>query len=125
MLAPLGFYLLIVSVACTTILLICWAYDTDKAEIEPGLSHPADLEFPVHPHARRSHARFPAPRLPERGRRSRPLRPRLNSSNGRPMAGAGTATGPQFVCLGKEDGNWYAVSVHWAQIGIRLSPPWD
>jgi hypothetical protein len=86
MLVPLGLYLLIMLITCTMILLICWAYDTERAEIEAGRSDPADLEFPVRPNARRSHIRFPAPRLPERGRRSLLLRPRLNSSNGRPMA---------------------------------------
>jgi hypothetical protein len=84
MLAPLGFFALIMLSTCTMILLICWAYDTDRAKIEAGRSQPADLEFAVHSHARRSHSRFPAPRLPERGRRLRPLRPRLDSSNGRP-----------------------------------------
>jgi hypothetical protein len=45
MLAPLGFYLLIMLIACKMILLICWAYDTARAEIEAGRSRPADSEF--------------------------------------------------------------------------------
>jgi hypothetical protein len=45
MLVPLGFYLLIMLIACTMILLICWAYDTASAAIEAGRSRPEDSEF--------------------------------------------------------------------------------
>jgi hypothetical protein len=45
MLAPLGFYLLMTLIECTMILLLCWAYDTARAEIEAGRSRPADSEF--------------------------------------------------------------------------------
>ena len=43
MLAPLAIDLLIMLITCALILLICWACDTDRAEIEAGQSHP-DLE---------------------------------------------------------------------------------
>jgi hypothetical protein len=42
MLAPLGLYLLIVLFACAMGLLICWAYDTEWAEIGATRSRPAD-----------------------------------------------------------------------------------
>jgi hypothetical protein len=45
MLAPLGFFLLNMVITCTTVLLICWAHDTNRAKIEAGQSRPADLEF--------------------------------------------------------------------------------
>jgi hypothetical protein len=48
MLAPLGFFLLNMVITCTMVLLICWAQDTNRAEIEPRQSHPADLEFARH-----------------------------------------------------------------------------
>jgi hypothetical protein len=66
MLANLALYLLFILTMCALILLICWAYDTDRAENEAGRSRPADLEFPVPAHKRRSHVRLPAPGLPER-----------------------------------------------------------
>jgi len=83
MLAPLGNYMFIMLMACTTILLICYAYDTYRAGIEAGRSLPVDLEFPVHPQPRRSRVRFPATRLRLKERRSRPPRPRLWSRPGR------------------------------------------
>ena len=67
MLAPLGFYMLIMVIACTTILLLSWARDTYTAETEADLSRSADLKFPVHPRARRFDVTFSATRLPERG----------------------------------------------------------
>jgi hypothetical protein len=45
MLAPLGFYLVIILIACTTILLLCWVYDTARAEVEARRSRPADSKF--------------------------------------------------------------------------------
>jgi hypothetical protein len=45
MLAPLGFSLLIMLIACTLVLLICWAYDSRKASLEAGRSRPTDLNF--------------------------------------------------------------------------------
>jgi hypothetical protein len=89
MLTPLGFYLLFIVITFTIDLLMYWAYGTDSATIEAGWSRPADWRFPAYQHARPSHVRFAAPRFVEIGRRSRPLRPRLNFSNGRPTASAG------------------------------------
>ena len=43
MLAPLAINLLIMLFTCVILLLFCWAWDTDKAGIEAGQSHP-DLE---------------------------------------------------------------------------------
>ncbi len=40
----MGFYLLTMLITSTIILLICWAYDTDRAEIEAGRSRPAEPE---------------------------------------------------------------------------------
>ncbi len=45
MLATLGFSLLNMLITCTIVLLICWVYDTEKAEIEADRSCPADLAF--------------------------------------------------------------------------------
>jgi hypothetical protein len=47
MLAPLGLYLVIMLFTCTLSLLICWAYDTDRAEIRSTRSRPADPESVV------------------------------------------------------------------------------
>jgi hypothetical protein len=76
MLAPLAFNLSIMLSVCTLLLLICWAYDTVGAQIETGWSRPAESEFLIHPHSRRSRVRPPAPRLPK-GWCSRSPRPRL------------------------------------------------
>jgi hypothetical protein len=53
MLTPLALFLLMMLIACTLTLLICWAYDTVGAEIEARRPRPAVLELPVHPHKRR------------------------------------------------------------------------
>jgi hypothetical protein len=45
MLATLGFFLLGMLISCTMALLICWVYDTDRAEIEADRSRSADLPF--------------------------------------------------------------------------------
>ena len=45
MLAPLGFYLLALVIACTMFLLVCWAFDTAEAETETGRPRPADSGF--------------------------------------------------------------------------------
>jgi hypothetical protein len=58
MLAHLAVFLLIILIACTLALLICWAYDTNQLEIEARQSGLADLEFSVQPHKRS----FPAVR---------------------------------------------------------------
>jgi hypothetical protein len=58
MLAHLAVFLLMMLIACTLALLICWAYDTNQLEIEARQSGPADLEFSVQPHKRS----FPAVR---------------------------------------------------------------
>jgi hypothetical protein len=68
MLAPLGFYLLIILIASTLILQIRWAHDTDRAEIEAGWPRLANFEFPVHRHTRTFHVQLPAQRLSDRGR---------------------------------------------------------
>jgi hypothetical protein len=67
MLAPLGLYLLAMLIMCAMVLLICWAYDSYRAEIEAGPSRRGDLKFPAQPHARKFNVAFPAPRLPEQG----------------------------------------------------------
>ena len=41
MLTPLAINMLIMLITCALILLICWVFDTDRAEIEAGHSHPA------------------------------------------------------------------------------------
>jgi hypothetical protein len=45
MLAPLGYFLFTLVVACSTILLGLWAYDTGTFAIGARRSHPADSEF--------------------------------------------------------------------------------
>ena len=45
MLAPLGFYLVLTVIACSTILLVCWAHDAHSARIEAGRTHPSELEL--------------------------------------------------------------------------------
>jgi hypothetical protein len=45
MLATLGFSLLNMLITCTMVLLICWVFDTDRADIEADRSRPADLAF--------------------------------------------------------------------------------
>jgi hypothetical protein len=69
MLAHLAVFLLLMLIACTLSLLICWAYDTDEPEIGARQSGPADLEFSVQPHKRS----FPA----VRAALAQPLRERL------------------------------------------------
>jgi hypothetical protein len=49
MLAPLGFFLLYMLIALSMVLLLCWAYDTDRAEVEAGRSRLADSEFGLDP----------------------------------------------------------------------------
>jgi hypothetical protein len=49
MLAPLGFYLLNILITCSTILLISWAYDTHRAQIEVGRTPLADSQFGLDP----------------------------------------------------------------------------
>ena len=65
MLAPLAIFLLIMLIACTLTLLICWGYDTHIAEIEASRSRPVVLKFPVYSRRMRLHFRRPAPRLLE------------------------------------------------------------
>ncbi len=45
MLAPLGFGLLTILLACTGMYLISWAYETHQAAIEAGPFRPADLQL--------------------------------------------------------------------------------
>jgi hypothetical protein len=66
MLAPLGFYLLMMLIACTTILVICWVDDTIRAETKAGRSRPANFGSPVHHHGRKSHVRISAPVVREK-----------------------------------------------------------
>jgi hypothetical protein len=49
MLAPLGFFLLYMVIVLSMVLLICWAYDTDRAGVEAGRTRPADSEFGLDP----------------------------------------------------------------------------
>jgi hypothetical protein len=64
MLAPLAVFLLIMLIACTLTLLICWVYDTVQPEIEARQSGSADLHSPVIP-IRGDFRRF-VPRWPTR-----------------------------------------------------------
>jgi hypothetical protein len=56
MLAPLGFGLLTILLACTAMYLMSWAYETHQAAIGAGSIRPADLQLGrnVMPRNRRS-----------------------------------------------------------------------
>jgi hypothetical protein len=82
MLSPLAVSMAVMVITCSMSLLICWAYDIHRAEIEAGRSRPADLEFRIHHRTGRSQLRFPAPGLLQSGRRAPALRPRLKLSKG-------------------------------------------
>jgi PEP-CTERM motif len=73
MLTPLAVYLLMLLIACTLSLLVCWAYDTDHAAIDAGRFGPVDSDIRVRPRKRR----FPA----TRGHLAQPARYQLKSAD--------------------------------------------
>ncbi len=63
MLAPLGFNLVFTVFVCSTILFICWVYDTATARVEARRSMTAGPELPVVHQTLGYPSQLPAPRL--------------------------------------------------------------
>ena len=66
MLAPMGIYLTLTLIACSMILVLCWANDTRNEALETARIHPSVLQFGSHHQARRSHVRPSASKLAAR-----------------------------------------------------------